>query len=264
MARRCAAAATARRAASRFTWSPWASTQRLVLAQQAVDAKENECAAMLAILGRLTLDGAVVTVDAIATNPTVAEAIVGGGGNVLALKHNQPTLHDEVASYFADPATTGLATVEVTDKDHGRIEVRRCSVSHDTDWMTGDRRFPHEPRFPALKSLVKATTTTEWRGTVTEETRYFISSARLTPQRAAEAIRTHWGIESHHWVLDVAFKEDQSRLRRGHGAQNMALVRRLAFNLVRLGRGKRSIKTARKIAGWDPTFLASLILPQPR
>jgi predicted transposase YbfD/YdcC len=245
--------------------SAWASTQRLVLAQEAVDAKENECAAMLAILGRLTLDGALVTVDAIATHPTVAEAIVGGGGDyVLALKRNQPTLHDEVASYFADPATTGLATVEVTDKDHGRIEVRRYSVSHDTKWMTGDRRFPHEPRFPALRSLVRATARTEWRGRVTEETRYFISSARLTPERAAEAIRTHWGIESHHWVLDVGFREDQSRLRRGHGAQNMALVRRLAFNLVRLGRGKRSIKTARKVAGWDPTFLASLILPQPR
>jgi predicted transposase YbfD/YdcC len=243
----------------------WASTQRLVLAQEAVDAKENECAAMLAILGRLTLDGSLVTVDAIATNPTIAEAIVGGGGDYLpALKRNQPTLHEEVARYFADPATTGLATVEVTDKDHGRIEVRRYSVSHDVEWMTGDRRFPHEPRFPALRSLVRATATTEWRGTVTEQTRYFIASARLTPERAAEAIRTHWGIESHHRVLDVGFKEDQSRLRRGHGAQNMALVRRLVFNLVRLGRGKRSIKTARKIAGWDPTFLASLILPQPR
>jgi predicted transposase YbfD/YdcC len=84
----------------------------------------------------------------------------------------------------------------------------------------------------------------------------------LTPRRAAEAIRAHWGVESLHWVLDVIFKEDQSRLRRGHGAQNMALVRRLAFNLVRAGKGKKSIKTARKAAGWSPDFLASLILPK--
>jgi predicted transposase YbfD/YdcC len=245
--------------------SAWASTQRLVLCQEAVDTKENECAAILTILGRLSLKGALVTIDAIATNPTIAEAITQAGGDyVLALKRNQPTLHDDVARYFADPATTGLQTIEITDKDHGRIETRRYSVSRDIDWMIGGRRFPDEHRFHALKSLIKTTTRTEWRGKVTEETRYFISSAQLTPQRAAEAIRAHWGIESLHWVLDVIFNEDQSRLRRGHGAQNMALVRRLAFNLVRAGRGKRSIKTARKLAGWDPTFLACLIMPQSR
>jgi predicted transposase YbfD/YdcC len=174
--------------------SAWASTQRLVLAQEAVDAKDNECAAMLAILERLELKGALVTLDAIATNPTIAEAITRGGGDyVLALKRNQPSLYDEVARYFADPATTGLETVEIADKDHGRIEIRRYTVSHDIAWMTGDRRFPHEPRFPALRSLVKTTTTTEWRGKVSEETRYFISSTRLTAERAVEAIRCHWG-----------------------------------------------------------------------
>jgi predicted transposase YbfD/YdcC len=242
--------------------SAWASSQRLVLSQEAVDAKENECAAMLAILERLSLKGALVTIDAIATNPAIAEAITrGGGAYVLALKRNQPTLHEEVARYFADAPTRGLETVEITDKDHGRIETRRYTVGHEVEWMTGARRFPHEPRFPDLKCLVKTTTRTEWRGKVSEETRYFISSAKLTPQRAAEAIRAHWGIESLHWVLDVTFKEDQSRLRRGHGARNMALVRRLAFNLVRAGRGKRSIKTARKAAGWDPSFLANLLLP---
>jgi predicted transposase YbfD/YdcC len=245
--------------------SAWASTQRLVLAQEAVDAKENECTAILAILARLSLKGALVTIDAIATNPVVAEAITHAGGDyVLALKRNQPSLHDEVARYFADPATAGLQRSEVTDKDHGRIETRRYLVSHDVAWLNGARRYPHEPRFPALKALIKTTTRTEWRGKTTEETRYFIASARLTPARAAEAIRAHWSIESLHWVLDVVFKEDQSRLRRGHGAQNMALVRRLAFNLVRAGRGKRSIKTARKAAGWNTDFLASLVFPQCR
>lgn len=245
--------------------SAWASTQRLVLCQEAVDAKENECAAILAILGRLTLKGALVTIDAIATNPTVAQAITQNGGDyLLALKQNQPTLHGEVARYFDDPATTGIRSLERIDKDHGRIETRRYHVSHEIDWLIGDRRYPDEPRFPALNSLIKTTTRTEWRGKITEETRYFISSAKLTPERAAEAIRGHWGIESLHWVLDVIFKEDQSRLRRGHGARNMALVRRLAFNLVRAGRGKRSIKTARKAAGWNPEFLASLILSPSR
>jgi predicted transposase YbfD/YdcC len=245
--------------------SAWASTERLVLAQEAVDAKDNECAAILAILDRLDIKGALVTIDAIATNPTVAGAITEGGGDyVLALKRNQPTLHGEVETYFADPATSGLEAVTVTEKDHGRIETRTTRVSHDVGWMTGDRRHPGEHRFPSLKSLIETTTQSERRGKTTRETRYFISSARLTPERAAEAIRGHWGVESLHWVLDVIFKEDLSRLRRGHGAHNMALVRRLAFNIVRAGRGKRSIKTARKAAGWSPDFLASLIQPQPR
>jgi predicted transposase YbfD/YdcC len=245
--------------------SAWAATHRLVLAQEAVDAKENECAAIVAILGRMTLKGALVTIDAIATNPVVAQAIINAGGDyVLALKRNQPSLHDEVARYFADPATTGLQAVEATDKDHGRIETRRTAISHDIGWLIGDRRYPDEPRFPGLKSLVMTTTRTERRGKLTTETRYFISSATLSAERAAEAIRAHWGIESLHWVLDVIFKEDQSRLRRGHGAENMALLRRLAFNLVRAGRGKNSIKTARKAAGWNPNFLATLISPQPR
>jgi predicted transposase YbfD/YdcC len=245
--------------------SAWASTQRLVLAQEAVDAKENECTAILAILERLSVKGALVTIDAIATNPTMATAIVDKGGDyILALKRNQPTLHDEVAAYFDDPATQGLTTVRDVDKDHGRIETRTTTVSHEVGWLTGDRRHPGEHRFPNLKSLVRATTQVERNGKVTAETRYFISSARLTPQRAAEAIRSHWGVESLHWVLDVIFKEDQSRLRRGHGARNMALVRRLAFNMVRAGKGKRSIKTARKAAGWSTAFLTNIIKPQDR
>lgn len=240
--------------------SAWASSQRLVLAQEAVDAKENECAAILTILGRLVLKGALVTIDAIATNATVAETITKAGGDyLLALKRNQPSLHDEVARYFADPASAGLQTCKNIDKDHGRVETRQTWVSQQVDWLLGDRRYPDEPRFHGLASLVKTTTQTEWRGRLTEETRYFISSAVLTPGRAAEAIRGHWGIESLHWVLDVAFKEDLSRLRRGHGARNMALVRRLAFNLVRAGRGKRSIKTARKAAGWNTNVLADIL-----
>jgi predicted transposase YbfD/YdcC len=239
--------------------SAWASTQRLVLAQEAVDAKENECAAILAILGRLSLKGALVTIDAIATNPTIAAAITEAGGDyVLALKRNQPSLHGEVARYFDDP-TNACAAHESIDKDHGRIEIRRTWVSHEVHWLAGERRYPGEPRFPALKSIVKTQTCVEWRGRMTAETRYFVSSAVLTPDRAAEAVRAHWGIESLHWVLDVTFKEDLSRLRRGHGAANMALVRRLAFNLVRAGRGKRSIKTARKAAGWNTRVLAEIL-----
>ena len=245
--------------------SAWASTQRLVLSQEAVDGKGNECTAILAILQRLNLAGAVVTIDAIATNPTVARAVTEAGGDyVLALKKNQPGLYAEVERYFADPETEGLETVTLTDKDHGRIETRSYTVGHDVDWLSGDRRHPGEPRFHALQGLIRTATRIEWRGKVTEETRYFISSAPLSAERAAEAIRGHWGIESLHWVLDVHFREDQSRLRRGHGARNMALVRRFAFNIVRTGKGKRSIKTARKAAGWSTAVLAKILEPVPR
>ena len=118
-------------------------------------------------------------------------------------------------------------SVTAIEKDHGRIETRTTAVSHTIDWLSGDRRHPGEHRFPELASLIQATTQVECKGKITRDTRYFIASAQLSPERAAEAIRNHWGIESMHWVLDVIFKEDQSRLRRGHGAQNMALVRRL-------------------------------------
>lgn len=249
--------------------SAWASTQRLVLAQEAVETKANECAAMHAILERLDLGGALVTIDAIATNPAMAQAITDRGGDyLLALKRNQPSLHDEVAAHFADPdprcgqpGAKGFATVTDIDKDHGRIETRTTTVSHAVDWMHGERRYPGEPRFPTLRTLVKATTTVEKNGAVSAQTRYFIASAHLTPERAAHAIRSHWGIESLHWVLDVVFKEDLSRLRRGHGAHNMALVRRFAFNIVRAGRGKHSIKTTRKAAGWQTSVLNELIRP---
>jgi predicted transposase YbfD/YdcC len=245
--------------------SAWASSQRLVLAQEAVAEKTNECAAIRAILARLDVKGALVTIDAVAASPAMAEAIQQAGGDyVLALKRNQPSLYDEVAGYFDDPQTTGLASITVTDKDHGRLETRSYTVSQDIAWLAGDRRYPDEPRFPGLRCLIRTTTRSERRGKVSAQTRYFIASAPLSPERAAEAIRGHWGIESLHWVLDVIFKEDLSRLRRGHGAKNMALVRRFAFNLVRLGRGKTSIKTARKRAGWNPDFLQHLLQAQPR
>ena len=244
--------------------SAWASSQQLVLAQEPVDAKENECGAILEILRRLRIKGALVTIDAIATNPEVAAAITEAGGDyILALKSNQPTLHREVADYFEHAPSDELGTIRDIDKDHGRIETRTTSVSRNVRWLLTEqeRRYPGCPRFPTLRTLVKTTTTTERRGKTTYETRYFFSSAELSPRRAAEAVRAHWGIESFHWVLDVVFKEDLSRLRTGHGARNMALVRRFAFNMVRHGKGKRSIKTTRKAAGWSSHILAHLVMP---
>ena len=244
--------------------SVWATTQRLVLAQEAVDAKENECGAIPDVLDRLDLKGALVTIDAIACNPGIAAAITGRGGDyLLAVKANQPTLYDEIATYFADPPPDETATVSDVDKGHGRIETRRCTVSHSVGWLTGNHRYPGEPRFAGLAAIAMVEATVEKAGAISVERRYYLSSSALTPARLAQAVRGHWGIENGlHWVLDVVFKEDQSRLRRGHGARNMAVVRHFAINLVRLGKGRRSIKTTRKLAGWNPDELRRILALQ--
>jgi predicted transposase YbfD/YdcC len=124
----------------------------------------------------------------------------------------------------------------------------------------GTRRFPGELRLPGAACLIRAETRVETRGVTRTETRYFISSRALAATDAAAAVREHWAIENRlHWVLDVTFGDDQSRLRKGHGARNMATVRHFALNLVRAAADKRSIKSRRKLAGWAPDYLNSIL-----
>lgn len=230
--------------------------------------KAGELAAIPPLLERLGaeggLKGALVSIDAIATNAEIAEAITGQGADyLLAVKANQPTLRAEVEAAFT-AAGEALDTHADLDKGHGRIEERRTAVLRDTDWLDGVRRFPGELRLPGAVCLVRAETRVESRATTRTETRDFIASRALTPHEAATAVREHWAIENRlHWVLDVTFADDQSRLRTGHGARNMATVRHFALNLVRTATDKRSIKSRRKIAGWDPNYLEALIASRP-
>ena len=186
---------------------------------------------------------------------------------LLAVKANQPTLRAEVEAAFAEAARAkgdALETYADLDKGHGRIEERRAAVLRDTGWLQGDRRFPGELRLPGAACLVRAQTRVEARGATRTETRYFISSRALSAADAAAAIRDHWAIENRlHWVLDVTFADDHSRLRRGHGARNMATVRHFALNLVRGIADKRSIKSRRKVAGWDPNYLDAILSAFP-
>ena len=127
------------------------------------------------------------------------------------------------------------------------------TVLRDTGWLEGARRFPGELRLPGIACLLRAETRVERAGSTRTETRYFVASRALTAADAAAAVRGHWAIENRlHWVLDVTFADDQSRLRRGHGARNMATVRHFALNLVRAATDRRSIKSRRKLAGWSP------------
>jgi predicted transposase YbfD/YdcC len=245
--------------------SAFATTSRLVLGQEAVADKSNETTAIPALLERLGahegLKDALVTIDAVATNPAIASAIrATGADDLLAVKANQPTLRAEVEALFAeaDPAT--LAVHTDLDKGHGRIEERRVAVAREVDWLSGARRFPGELRLPDVACVVRVASRTELKDRCRFETRYYISSAPLTAARAAEAVRGHWRIEnSLHWVLDIVFKDDQSRRRKGHAARNMAVVRHFALNLVRQTADKRSIKLRRKIAGRAPSYLATLL-----
>ncbi|OWQ95527.1 ISAs1 family transposase [Sphingopyxis bauzanensis] len=242
--------------------SAWASRQRLVLGQEAVDAKSNEITAIPLLLERLELTGALVTIDAIGTQAAIAETIVARGGDyLLALKGNRPALFADVVAFFADPPTDmTLSAHTTTDADHGRIEERRHSVCHNTQWLFSDRRYPDEPHFPHLAMIAMVENHVEREGRKSTERRYYLSSVKLDAQAFAAAVRAHWGIENRlHWVLDVVFHDDLTRLRTGSGPQNMAVVKHIAMNLVRNPNDKHSLKVRRKRANLDPDYLETLV-----
>jgi len=242
--------------------SAWASRQRLGLGQEAVDAKSNEITAIPLLLERLELTGALVTIDAIGTQAAIAETIVARGGDyLLALKGNRPALFADVVAFFADPPTDmTLSAHTTTDADHGRIEERRHSVCHNTQWLFSDRRYPDEPHFPHLAMIAMVENHVEREGRKSSERRYYLSSVKLDAQAFAAAVRAHWGIENRlHWVLDVVFHDDLTRLRTGSGPQNMAVVKHIAMNLVRNPNDKHSLKVRRKRANLDPDYLETLV-----
>ena len=250
--------------------SAFATSARLVLGQEAVDEKSTETSAIPLLLERLAaggaLKGAIVTIDAIACNADIAAAVTAAGADyLLAVKANQPTLQTEIETFFQDAPSAELDTFTDLDKGHGRIEERTVTVAREVEWLSGDRRFPGELRLPDVAAIIKVATRTELKDRGRFDTRYYISSADLTAEAAANAMRGHWGIENRlHWVLDVVFDEDQSRLRTGHGARNVAVVRHFAINLVRQAKDNKSIRLRRKLAGWDQDYLASILDPKPR
>jgi predicted transposase YbfD/YdcC len=250
--------------------SAFATTSRLVLGQEAVADKANETAAIPLLIERLAendgLKGALVSIDAIATNPAIATTIRDAQADyLLAVKANQPTLRSEIESFFADASPASLESTMDVDKGHGRIEQRTVTVAREVDWLAGDRRFPGELRLPDVATIVRVASRAELKDRCRFETRYYISSAAISGARAAEAVRGHWAIEnSLHWVLDVTFGDDQSRLRKGHGAKNMAVVRHFAINLARAVKDKRSVRLRRKCAGWDLDYLATILGHLPR
>jgi predicted transposase YbfD/YdcC len=246
------------------TLSAYATNARLVLTQLSVPEKTNEITAIPELLDHLAetdqLKGALVTIDAMGCQVAIADKVVAHGADyLLALKGNQPTLEAEITDYFASAPAVELAGKTTVEKGHGRIETRDYKASSHTDWIIANRSYPGAPRFSHIKTLLKVYARTEYPDRCTFETRYYISSAPLNIDRLADGARDHWGVESMHWLLDVEFKDDLSRYRSGHGAKNMAVVRRFALGLVRANKSTKSVKTRRKSASWNTNYLLELL-----
>jgi len=246
------------------TLSAYATNARLTLAQLSVPEKTNEITAIPDLLDQLAeakqLEGALVTIDAMGCQVEIADKIVAHGADyLLALKGNQPTLESEVENYFRAAPAAELVAKTTIEKGHGRIETRTYSGSRTVDWIGSDRSYPGQPRFKTIKTLVRVHARAEYADRCSFDTRYFISSAPCDIERIAAGVRGHWGVESMHWLLDVEFKDDLSRYRAGHGAKNMAVIRRFALGLVRANKSKGSVKTRRKSAGWNPGFLLQIL-----
>jgi predicted transposase YbfD/YdcC len=241
--------------------SAWANANRLVPGQLKVDDKSNEITAIPQLLKMLELEGAIVTIDAMGCQKDIATTIAEQGAEyVLALKDNHPTLHAEVQLLFEDITAERLDDITAErhttiDADHGRLETRHYWITSDIECLGVKGSWAH------ITSVGLVESHREVGGAVSIEPRFFLTSLPCDAVRFAHAVRQHWGVENAlHWVLDVSFREDDCRIRQGHGAQNMAVLRHMALNLLRREAGhKRGIKARRKRAGWDRDYLFQVL-----
>lgn len=250
--------------------SAWVSEHGLVLGQVATEEKSNEITAIPALLDLLDIEGAIVTIDAEGTQKTIVSKIRERGGHyILQLKANHPRFLREVEEYFEGLdagrfEATDLSRSETVDGEHGRVETRKATATSDLEW------FEDRGQWVDLKSIIRMErlrelAVTESNGEVTYRTQHEISFyiSSLAPDAAmlARCLRSHWGVENGlHWVLDVAFHEDLSRVRKEHGPENLALLRKIALNLLKSEKTlKRGIAGKQKAAGWDDNYLLTVL-----
>jgi predicted transposase YbfD/YdcC len=239
--------------------SAWATDQRLVLAQEVVASKDNEISTLPELLRQFCLAGQIITIDAMGCQTDLATQIVDGQGDyVLALKANQDGLYEDVQDCFAvmDVPDSRIATVE---KNHGRMEWRGCETISDPAviaWLDPDGRWA------GLRSIARVTATRQQTGQEpTTAVRFYISSLPGDARELARAVRSHWGIENGlHWVLDMGFREDESRVRMGAAQENLTVVRKLALALIQHDPTRKTgVAASRKRAGWDTDYLRYLL-----
>lgn len=243
--------------------SAWATENSLVLGQVKTSEKSNEIRAIPRLLSLLELEGCIVTIAAMGCQRQIVEQIVEQKADYcLSLKGNQGILHEEVREYFewaraSDFKQLEHSYAEVVEKDHGRIETRRCWSVREVEWLSTKEDWK------ALRSICaveaeRLELTTQKRS---RETRYFISSLASDAKALLRAVRKHWAVEnSLHWVLDVAFREDHCQIRKDHGAENFALLRHIAVNLLKREKtAKVGVKIKRNKAGWDNDYLLKVL-----
>lgn len=236
--------------------SAWAESNSLVLGQRKVDEKSNEITAIPQLLEMLALRGCIVTIDAMGCQTDIAEQIVVQEADyVLSLKGNQGKLHEDVSEMFAYFEKIEFADIEhdyhrTVDKGHGRLEIRQCWSFDPHQW--GDY-FRTLSKWKGLQSVAMVRARRQIGEKVQEEVRFFISSLASDAQQLLWAVRRHWGIENElHWLLDVAFREDHSRVRQGFAAENLSVIRQLVLNLLKQEKtAKCGIENKRLRCGWD-------------
>lgn len=241
--------------------SAWATANHISLGQVVVDAKSNEITAIPKLLEMLELSGAMVTIDAMGCQTEIAKKIIDAGADYcLAVKGNQPTLHQGIIDFFDDHleddfARTQMRYLETSEQGHGRTEHRYyhiCPVPDD---------LPDRSRWADLAAIGVAISNTQREGKDCSEVRYYILSKYLSARRFADAVREHWAIENRlHWQLDVTFQEDQCRIRHGHADANFSILRRAALAMLKNETTlKVGIKNKRLTAGWDESYLEKVL-----
>jgi predicted transposase YbfD/YdcC len=240
--------------------SAFAARQRLVLGQVKVDDKSNEIVAIPKLLDMLSIEGAIVTIDAMGCQRDIAQRILDKKADaVLALKGNQGTLRADVELFVAEQKACGfkdtaLSRHQTVEGDHGRIETRTTTVIQDVGWL----QKLHD--WPGLKSIVMVESVRETGDKIEVETRFHITSLVLLAALLGPIVRSHWAIENNlHWVMDMVFRDDECRVRTDHAPANFTTLKHMAHNLIRAAPGKDSLRVRRKLAAWDDDFLASLI-----
>jgi predicted transposase YbfD/YdcC len=241
--------------------SAFAAGVGLVLGQRATTEKSSEKTAIPELLATLALDGCIVTIDAMGTQASIAQAIRDRGADyILAVKENQPTLADAMRDFYAQfkavPQRTPHTVVETIEKDHGRIETRRCFAFDQLDCLAKPEQWPDLKSFAVIESERCI------NGKTSVEQRFYISSLPADAGRLATAVRAHWAVEnSLHWCMDVTFADDQMRARTKHSAHNLAILKHITLNLIRLDpiRRKGGIKARRLIAATSDLYRAQLL-----
>lgn len=244
--------------------SAWASENRLVLGQRKVDEKSNEITAIPELLKVLDLEGAVVSIDAMGCQTAIAEQIVAQQGDyVLALKGNQGNLLEDVSQLFEQAHANEFAGIEhdyyeTQETGHGRQETRRYWVMGQTEYLIGAENWAKLTTVGCVESQRQV------GDSISSEIRYYLLSLPLDAQRFAKAVRGHWGIENQlHWILDVAFREDQSRATAGYSGENLAVIRHIAVNLLSQEKSAKGGTHAKRLkAGWDDQYLFKVLAAQ--